>query len=97
MSMMIVGLWTIPYFDMLLNPTDYPVVAHTPVSSRTYFLVKLTQVLTYTALLLISSNLLPAISGIWLRVEKGFLNFQFLFPCRLSTCCLYVRFFSQLA
>ena len=79
MSMMIVGLWTIPYFDMLLSPTDYPVVAHTPVSSRTYFLVKLTQVLTYTALLLISSNLLPAISGIWLRGE-GASNFQFLFP-----------------
>ena len=79
MSMVVVGLWTIPYFDVLLSPTHYPVVAHTPVSSRTYFLVKLTPVLTYTVLLLVSSNLLPAIGGIWLRGE-GTSNFQFFFP-----------------
>ena len=93
MSMMIVGLWTIPYFDMLLSPTDYPVVAHTPVSSRTYFLVKLTQVLTYTALLLISSNLLPAISGIWLRGE-GASNFQFLFPVAYLPVAFMSGFFT---
>ena len=79
MSMMVVGLWTIPYFDVLLSPTHYPVVAHTPVSSRTYFLVKLTPVLTYTVLLLMSSNLLPAIGGIWLRGEAS-PNLRFLFP-----------------
>ena len=38
MSMVVVGLWTIPYFDVLLSPIHYPVVAHTPISSRTYFL-----------------------------------------------------------
>ena len=79
MSMVVVGLWTIPYFDVLLSPTHYPVVAHTPVSSRTYFFVKLTPILTYTVLLLISSNLLPAIGGIWLRGE-GSPNLRFLFP-----------------
>ena len=79
MSMMVVGLWTIPYFDVLLSPTHYPVVAHTPVSSRTYFFVKLTPVLTYTVLLLMSSNLLPAIGGIWLRGEESS-NLRFLFP-----------------
>ena len=47
MSMAMIGIWTIPYFDMLLSPIHYPIVAHTPVSSRTYFLVKLTQVLTH--------------------------------------------------
>ena len=79
MSMIVVGLWTIPYFDVLLSPTHYPVVAHTPVSSRTYFLVKLTPILTYTVLLLMSSNLIPAIGGIWLRGE-GISSLQFLFP-----------------
>ncbi|MCY3739464.1 MAG: hypothetical protein OXH00_00435 [Candidatus Poribacteria bacterium] len=79
MSMVVVGLWTIPYFDVLLSPTHYPVVAHTPISSRTYFLVKLTPILTYTVLLLVSSNLLPAIGGIWLRGEDPS-NFQFFFP-----------------
>ncbi len=79
MSMVVVGLWTIPHFDVLLSPTHYPVVAHIPISSRTYFLVKLTPVLTYTVLLLMSSNLLPAIGGIWLRGE-GSPSLRFLFP-----------------
>ena len=79
MSMFIVGFWTIPYFDILLSPINYPIVAHTPVSSRTYFLVKLTKILTYTVLLLGSSGLLPAIGGIWLRGGEA-AGFRFLFP-----------------
>ena len=79
MSMFMVGLWTLPYFDILLSPINYPVVAHTPVSSRTYFWVKLTQVLTYAALLLVSLNLLPAICGIWIHVDETSQH-QFLFP-----------------
>ena len=79
MSMMMIGIWTIPYFDILLSPINYPVIAHTPVSSRTYFLVKLTQVATYTLWLLVSLNLMPAIGGIWVRAEESS-QFQFLFP-----------------
>lgn len=79
MSMMMIGIWTIPYFDILLSPINYPVIAHTPVSSRTYFLVKLTQVLTYTVLLLGSLNLMPAIGGIWVHKEE-FSWFRLLFP-----------------
>ena len=71
MSMAMIGIWTIPYFDILIAPTHYPIVAHTPVSSRTYFLVKLTQILTYTSLLLGSLNLPPAIAGIWLHVRES--------------------------
>ena len=79
MSMAMLSLWIVPYFDMLLAPINYPVIAHTPVSSRTYFLVKLTQVLTYTVLLLGSLNLMPAIGGIW--VHKGeFSLLRLLFP-----------------
>ena len=79
MSMMMISLWTVPYFDILLAPINYPVIAHTPVSSRTYFLVKLTQVLTYTVLLLGSLNLMPTIGGIW--VHKGeFSLLRLLFP-----------------
>ena len=79
MSMMMIGIWTIPYFDILLSPINYPVIAHTPVSSRTYFLVKLTQVATYTVWLLACLNLMPAIGGIWIRSEESS-QFQFLFP-----------------
>ena len=78
-SMLMVGLWSLPHFDLLLNPIHYPVVAHTPVSSRTYFLVKLTQVLTYTILLIASLNLLPTICGIWIR-EGESSGYQFFFP-----------------
>ena len=79
MSMVMISFWIFPYFDILLAPINYPVIAHTPVSSRTYFLVKLTQVLTYTVLLLGSMNLMPAIGGIW--VHKGeFSLLRLLFP-----------------
>ena len=79
MSMAMISLWIFPYFDILLAPINYPVIAHTPVSSRTYFLVKLTQILTYTVLLLGSLNLMPAIGGIW--VHKGdFSLIRLLFP-----------------
>ena len=79
MSMMMIGIWTIPYFDILLSPINYLVIAHTPVSSRTYFLVKLTQIATYTVLLLACLNLMPAIGGIWIRGTESS-PFQFLFP-----------------
>jgi len=79
MSMMVVALWTVPYFDILLSPVNYSVVAHTPVTSRTYFLVKLTQLLTYTVLLLGSLNLLPAVCGIWIHARESS-QFEFLFP-----------------
>ena len=79
MSMVMISIWTIPYFDILLAPINYPVIAHTPVSSRTYFLVKLTQLLTPTILLLGCLNLMPAIGGIW--VHKGeFSLLRLLFP-----------------
>ncbi len=70
-SMAMIGFWTIPYFDILISPINYPIVAHTPVSSRTYFLVKLTQILTYTVLLLGSLNLPPAVAGIWIHTAKS--------------------------
>lgn len=79
MSMAMIGIWTIPYFDILIAPTHYPIVAHTPVSSRTYFLVKLTQILTYTVLLLASFNLPPAIAGIWIHARESS-QLLYLFP-----------------
>ena len=79
MSMAMIGFWTIPYFDILISPVHYPIVAHTPVSSRTYFLVKLTQILIYTMLLLGSLNLPPAIAGIWIQVRESS-QLLYLFP-----------------
>ena len=70
MSMFTVGMWTLPYFDLLLSPINYPVVAHTPVSSRTYFMVKLTQILKYAVLLLTCLNIFPSMCGIFIRGEN---------------------------
>ena len=62
----------LPHFDIILSPTNYLVVSHTPVSSRTYFIVKLTQLLTYAVLLLGCLNLLPAIFGLWTEEQNRF-------------------------
>ncbi len=78
-SMVMIGIWTLPYFDILIYPINYPVVAHTPISSRTYFLVKLTQILSYTVKLLVCLNLIPAIGGIWVRSGESS-QLQYLFP-----------------
>ena len=78
-SMVMIGIWTLPYFDILIYPINYPVVAHTPISSRTYFFVKLTQILSYTVKLLVCLNLIPAIGGIWVRSGESS-QLQYLFP-----------------
>lgn len=79
LSMIVIGIGMNPYFDILLSPINYPVIAHTPVSSRTYFLVKLTQLLKHTIPLLACLNLMPAIGGIWIRVHESS-QFQYFFP-----------------
>ena len=78
-SMMMIATCMNPYFDILLSPINYPVIAHTPVSSRTYFLVKLTQILKHTIPLLACLNLMPAIGGIWIRADESS-QFQYFFP-----------------
>lgn len=71
-TMVMAVLFSLPHFDIILSPTNYLVLAHTPVSSRTYFLVKLTQLLTYAAMLLGSLSLLPAIFGLWTTERNPF-------------------------
>lgn len=71
-TMVLVVLLILPHFDIILNPTNYLVVSHTPVASRTYFIVKLTQLLTYAVLLLGCLNLLPAIFGLWTEEKNPF-------------------------
>ena len=78
-SMLMIGTWMGPYFNILLSPINYPVIAHMPVSSRTYFLVKLTPLLKYTVPLLACLNLMPAIGGIWIRMDESS-QFQYFFP-----------------
>ena len=71
-TMVLVVFLILPHFDIILSPTNYLVVSHTPVSSRTYFIVKLTQLLTYGVLLVGCLNLLPAIFGLWTEERNLF-------------------------
>ena len=74
--------------EFILNPIDYLVLAHTPVSSRTFFLAKLTRLFSHTAVMLGCLNLLPAIAGCW-TVER-----TPLFPVVYLPISLVAGFFS---
>ncbi|MDE0041857.1 MAG: hypothetical protein OXT74_07470 [Candidatus Poribacteria bacterium] len=74
--------------EFILNPIDYLVLAHTPVSSRTFFLAKLTRLLSSTAVMLGCLNLLPAITGCWTAERNP------LFPVVYLPISLIAGFFS---
>ena len=64
-SMTMLTFTVISRLEVIINPTDYRMLVHLPVSSRTYFLVKFTQVLLYIVVFAGVLNLPPAILGIW--------------------------------
>ena len=58
----------IDYGSVVISPTDYEILAHQPVSSRTYFLVKLTNVLLYAGMI---GALVTGPTWIFLGVRHG--------------------------
>ena len=65
----LVGMTILVDFNsVVISPNDYHVLAHQPVSSRTYFVVKLTNVLLYTGLL---GALLGLPTMIWFLARAG--------------------------
>ena len=50
-SMMVAMAILIDFQSVVISPNDYEILAHQPVSSRTYFLVKLTSILLYTGII----------------------------------------------
>lgn len=64
-TMVMIAFLSYSRLEFIFNPIDYLVLAHTPVSSRTFFLAKLTRLLSSTAVMLGCLNLLPAIAGCW--------------------------------
>ena len=71
-AMVMIAFLSYARLEIIFNPIDYLVLAHTPVSSRTFFLTKLTRLLSSTVVMLGCLNLLPAIAGYW-RVERTLL------------------------
>lgn len=66
-SMTMMSFIVIMRLESIINPNDYHILAHMPVSSRTYFLVKLTNILIHVALMASALNLPPSILGIWAK------------------------------
>ncbi len=64
-TMVMIAFLSYSRLEIIFNPTDYLILAHTPVSSRTFFLTKLTRLLSSTVIMLGCLNLLPAIAGYW--------------------------------
>ena len=50
-SLMVAMTILIDFQSVVISPNDYEILAHQPVSSRTYFLVKLTSILLYTGII----------------------------------------------
>ena len=65
-TMVMVAFLSYSRLEFIFNPIDYLVLAHTPVSSRTFFLAKLARLLSSTTVMLCCLNLLPAIAGCWM-------------------------------
>lgn len=61
----------IDYGSVVISPTDYEILAHQPVSPRTYFLVKLTNVLLYAGMI---GALLTGPTWVFLGVRHGLIT-----------------------
>ena len=86
-SMTMLAFTVISRLEVIINPTDYRTLAHLPVSSRTYFLVKFTHVLLYIGVFAAVLNLPPAILGIWSK------NAPALFPAVYLPVSFMAAFF----
>lgn len=86
-SMTLMAFTVISRLEVVINPTDYPMLAHMPISSRTYFLVKFTRVLLYVVVFAGVLNVPPAIFGIWSK------NAPLLFPAIYLPISFMATFF----
>ena len=87
-TMVMIAFLSYSRLEFIFNPTDYLALAHTPISSRTFFLAKLTRLLSSTAAMLGCLNLLPAIAGCWTAERNP------LFPVVYLPISLIAGFFS---
>lgn len=72
----------------IINPDDYEILGHRPISSRTYFLAKLSNLLFYIVLIGSSLNFFPALLGAFSDSSSG------LFPLVYFPAALLASLFS---
>lgn len=75
----------IDYGSVVISPTDYEILAHQPVSSRTYFLVKLTNVLLYAGMI---GALVTGPTWIFLGVRHGLIT-AIVFPMAAAAAVVW--------
>lgn len=63
----------------IINPEDYEILGHRPISSRTYFAVKLSNLLFYVLLFSASLSFFPAVVGAWAKDSRWYFPFVY-FP-----------------
>lgn len=86
-SMTLMAFTVISRLEVVINPPDYRMLAHMPISSRTYFLVKFTRALLYVVVFAGVLNIPPAIFGIWSK------NAPILFPASYLPISFMATFF----
>ena len=70
-SMVMVAMSVLIEFGLaVISPDDFQVLAHRPISSRTFFAVKSSNLLFYVLLLGTSLNLVPALVGVAVRESQ---------------------------
>lgn len=91
-SMFMVLVLTFHYLQILVFPINYHIIAHTPITSLTYFCVKLSQILSYAIKMLVCTNFFPSFGGIWIRDDASE-GLQFLFPVVYFPIACFSGFF----
>lgn len=67
----------------IISPDDYEILGHRPISSRTYFAVKLSNLLFYVLLFGASLSLFPAVLGAFARESRWYFPLVY-FPAALA-------------
>lgn len=66
-ALLVAMLVMLDFQSLILSPTDYAVLGYRPVSSRTYLVARLTTAITYTALIVATFAVPPALACLFLR------------------------------
>ncbi len=85
-SMVMVAMSVLIEFGLaVISPDDFQVLAHRPISSRTFFAVKSSNLLFYVLLLGTSLNLVPALVGAAVRGSRWYFPIAYFLVASVAT------------
>ena len=89
----------IEFHEIIINPLDADILAHRPISSRTFFVARLANLFFYITIMGASLTLLPAVLGVWVKGSNWTFAPLFLFiswTANLSTAAYMILFYTLL-